>query len=80
MAENSDLNIYLQVSTANSQFANAEVGCMPSSADPHRSQLLSPLRRRRVDFAMAVAASQSAAAAVWIGCDDSNDDGVWTDR
>lgn len=54
---------------------------MPSSADlPHRSQLLSPLNHRRLEYAMSLAVSQSAATVIWVGCDDADGDGKWEDR
>ena len=54
---------------------------MPSSADlPHRSQLLSPLNHRRLEYAMSLAVSQSAATGIWVGCDDADGDGKWENR
>ena len=61
---------------ASSQYATAEVGCMPSTADPHRSQLIGPYNHRRLEYAMSLAQSKG----LWVGCDDSDGDGAWMDR
>jgi hypothetical protein len=63
-----------------SQYATAEVGCMPSTSDPHRSQLIGPYNHRQLEYAMSLANSQAGANAIWVGCDDSDGDGAWTDR
>ena len=68
------------MSSVSTQYATAEVGCMPSATDPHRSQLISPFNHRRIEFAAAFAFSQTSAKSLWIGCDDSDGDGSWTDR
>ena len=70
----------LQVSSANSQFATAQVGCMPSATDSHRSQLISPYNRRHIEYALAWANYQTAAKSIWVGCDDADDDDTWIDR
>jgi hypothetical protein len=69
-----------QVSAASSQFASAQSSCMPSAADPHRSQLISPLNRRRLEYAASLASAQTGASALWVGCDDADGDSAWFDR
>ena len=63
-----------------SQYATAQVGCMPSSSDPHGSQLISPLNRRHMEYAMALAHSQADVSAIWVGCEDNDGDNIWLDR
>ena len=62
------------------QYATAQVGCMPTATDPHRSQLISPYNHRRLEFALSYARMQNGATQIWVGCDDADGNNIWFDR
>ena len=68
------------MSTPTSQYATAQVGCMPLLTDPHRAQLISPFNHRRIEYAMALAHNQADVSSMWVGCEDSDGDNIWQDR
>ena len=62
------------------EFAGGEAGCLPDVDSPYRSQLLSPNNHRINEALLEEVSGLTSEDSFWIGCDDADSDGTWTDK